>query len=957
MKVEKQELGIKAMKQALLLLLYILAILPECRALNFEERQAIKPNLGGFSVDFRQGNTLVVGSPKENAAYVYKLSKDDGPDNLLSWTKAASLQTLSSSSSASFGSSVTLSCLELDEVDTDSSCYIVVADQMVNGGKGAVYVFESLSTYVTIEPDSSQNVVNFGCALGIQHLSSSTAELFVGSHSSAVYRYLRTNAVPTWQLGSTLTPADSGSGGSLFGFSLALHENRLAVGAPGGAGSSGYAYLYSRGSSEQQLTFEARLAPPSYEQQVGLRFGSSVDLSGEEDRRLAVGVCRTGNAANSDGQAYIFYKSPLTGALAQEAKLVPPPSSMFSDQDVNERAHFGCSVAVSKVSGSRIVVVGAPSDAAATTGGRSGATYSYSLPYELFGWGLRQRQPPSGSVGAGTASVGNCGLSIALSATGQELIVGCPTHSSLDATASMSLQAEIISFVDVTVTSTNAPALIRCNVSLLTIFSSLVAAMLLSLCGSLYVRERRERLSSYMRLTAHRGEVLDAESEGIALLGTTTDTAYASEDGVSHRRVSEGASSDNGGSARTDGRSEVAEAYNGRVLDFRLRDYVLDFLLCSAGGVGGYLHLYVLYANRASVAFSLLAAANALVVLTPVLILYLSLYHPRRLPVWMSMHLRLSLHLQVHHSGADGLAACTGEFSRMMCLIFVASVAFSAPELLKYLPWRLTNFCMASKGYPTYPTFKWLHACSIAVSISYVLSQTLLLCPLGDLAIYGDDGKKVTQSMARPSTPELATYLHSSLGDELSENMFSTAGIFGIILLGTLGLKLSRAVVKHRQLVAHGRGMCRTCILGVFGCIQCLYWCGRDVPTGQVRHSSREGGGMVPVGHSFGARRYKFALEDDDDFIDDSGGLAEKDYVSNQLRDITVTFGEEQEERGQRLHEGEEEDGGGEEELQVRVPTRRGIRLPDELSPSARRTIEIEKAMKRARGKLLVLPV
>jgi hypothetical protein len=114
---------------------------------------------------------------------------------------------------------------------------------------------------------------------------------------------------------------------------------------------------------------------------------------------------------------------------------------------------------------------------------------------------------------------------------------------------------------------------------------------------------------------------------------------------------------------------------------------------------------------------------------------------------------------------------------------------------------------------------------------------------------------------------------------------------------------------------------------------------------------------MVPVGHSFGARRYKFALEDDDDFIDDSGGLAEKDYVSNQLRDITVTFGEEQEERGQRLHEGEEEDGGGEEELQVRVPTRRGIRLSDELSPSARRTIEIEEAMKRARGKLLVLPV
>ena len=123
---------------------------------------------------------------------------------------------------------------------------------------------------------------------------------------------------------------------------------------------------------------------------------------------------------------------------------------------------------------------------------------------------------------------------------------------------------------------------------------------------------------------------------------------------------------------------------------------------------------------------------------------------------------RLSLHLQVHHSGTDGLAAGRGAFLHMVILVLFASIVLSAPELLKFLPWRLTNFCMASKGFPTYPAFKWLHTCSILVSISYILSQALLLCPLGTVAVYSDDGKKVRQSVALPSAPQLATYLHSS---------------------------------------------------------------------------------------------------------------------------------------------------------------------------------------------------
>ena len=277
--------------------------------------------------------------------------------------------------------------------------------------------------------------------------------------------------------------------------------------------------------------------------------------------------------------------------IVQEAKLVPPSSTLFPDQDASERANFGCSVTISKASPSRVVVVGAPSGTVTSIGDRRGAAYSYSLPYEQFGWGVRQRLAPRGSSKDGGASVRNCGLSVALASSGQELIVGCPAYSSLEAGDSTGFQAEVLSFVDVTVRSTDTPVLIRCTASLLVIFVCLMSVICLGLCGAMYVRGKRESLSSYIRLTAHRGSESEAEDDGIALLGTTMtksshlDNSSALNDHAPHRRVFGGASSGNGNSARTHGRLEVMEARNGRLLDFRLRDYVMDFLLCSAGGM------------------------------------------------------------------------------------------------------------------------------------------------------------------------------------------------------------------------------------------------------------------------------------------------------------------------------------------------------------------------------------
>ena len=290
----------------------------------------------------------------------------------------------------------------------------------------------------------------------------------------------------------------------------------------------------------------------------------------------------------------------------------------------------------------------------------------------------------------------------------------------------------------------------------------------------------------------------------------------------------------------------------------------------------------------------------------------------------------------------------------MVILVLFASIVLSAPELLKFLPWRLTNFCMASKGFPTYPAFKWLHTCSILVSISYILSQALLLCPLGTVAVYSDDGKKVRQSVALPSAPQLATYLHSSLGDELSPDMFSTAGIFGIILLGTLGLKLSRMVIKHRQLLTQNRGVCRTCILGALECIQSMRRCGRRARAGEVkpsRYTQEEG--LVPVGHIRAIRQYKFTEEDDDDFVDNSIESDEKHYIFNQLRDIKVTLEEEEEEEEE---EKEANDYDATREPRIRTCNQREMKSSGTaLSSSDLRNIEIEKAARKAKGKLLTV--
>ena len=95
----------------ILLLLLLLVVIP-ISAWEYAERQEIEEaTQGGFAVSAWQGNTLLVGHPKENAAYVYTLTRD-GTDISLSssWTKSAFLHSHLSYSFLSLDLSINILC-------------------------------------------------------------------------------------------------------------------------------------------------------------------------------------------------------------------------------------------------------------------------------------------------------------------------------------------------------------------------------------------------------------------------------------------------------------------------------------------------------------------------------------------------------------------------------------------------------------------------------------------------------------------------------------------------------------------------------------------------------------------------------------------------------------------------------------------------------------------------------
>ncbi len=231
-----------------------------------------------------------------------------------------------------FGYSVALS---------DSNALVGAYGVGPNANSGAAYLYNLTSNTPVLslsDPESAPEVeFGYSVALNDNYVlvgAPGAEEGTPGSRTSqgAAYLYNLTSATPV------LTYSDPGATtGDSFGTSVALDGTSVLVGAPGTNNAEGAAYLYTLTSNAPVLTYNDPGATSND------HFGDSVALS---DNNALVGAFGTNN---DEGAAYLY---SLTGNV---------PVQTYSDPGATINDDFGKSVALSD----NYVLVGAPGTSSA----------------------------------------------------------------------------------------------------------------------------------------------------------------------------------------------------------------------------------------------------------------------------------------------------------------------------------------------------------------------------------------------------------------------------------------------------------------------------------------------------------------------------------------------------------------------------------------------------------------
>jgi len=214
------------------------------------------------------GERLIVGAPngagERGAVYIFERTNDG------MWSEASRIVLPDTTSDPAFGSSVTL--------HGDLAFVGAPGEQ---GGIGAVYVYRqsNASTWIReahlANPDTARGN-RFGSAV-----DTDGTRLLVGAprqQGGAAYIFKSTNS-GEWNLESTLISNQVGER-SGFGSSLALHSNRILIGAPGYASASGAVFTYLLDSENESWNSEGRLV--AYDSQPRYLFGSSLAFVGKD---------------------------------------------------------------------------------------------------------------------------------------------------------------------------------------------------------------------------------------------------------------------------------------------------------------------------------------------------------------------------------------------------------------------------------------------------------------------------------------------------------------------------------------------------------------------------------------------------------------------------------------------------------------------------------------------------
>ncbi|EAY26609.1 choice-of-anchor D domain-containing protein [Microscilla marina] len=245
---------------------------------------------------------------------------------------------------AQFGSAVSI-----------SGDYLIVGAALDNSNKGAAYIFEfdtgtdkwSLKERVTASDGVSTDL--FGFSVGI----SSDGYAVVGAYrhddgggdTGAAYIFERNPSTTVWEENNKIGASDKTSGDN-FGYSVAIHKERLIVGAPFKGGGLGSAYIFERlggGGWDEKANITALAGDQDSNDQFGFSVAIDDDIAvvgAHNDDQDAIG----GNLLDNAGAAYVF-KRGTGGIWNYEVKIVAKERKV---QD-----NFGCAVGVS---GNNVIV-------------------------------------------------------------------------------------------------------------------------------------------------------------------------------------------------------------------------------------------------------------------------------------------------------------------------------------------------------------------------------------------------------------------------------------------------------------------------------------------------------------------------------------------------------------------------------------------------------------------------
>lgn len=195
--------------------------------------------------------------------------------------------------------------------------YALVGAPTQNSNIGAVYIFENINGTWTQQStlSASDGVANdvFGATIVMTETYAFISAYGVNSNTGAVYVFERSG--DTWTEIDKLE-ADDGQANSVFGTSLAISGDYLAIGALYGNGTSGAVYVFQQ--SGGVWTQHSKLVASDFVQADF--FGQAVAIS---ESKIVVGA----PASNQTGAAYIFELSE--GIWSEQSKLEGETNDLF----------------------------------------------------------------------------------------------------------------------------------------------------------------------------------------------------------------------------------------------------------------------------------------------------------------------------------------------------------------------------------------------------------------------------------------------------------------------------------------------------------------------------------------------------------------------------------------------------------------------------------------------------